>query len=429
MSAEPLARADELSAAASQPSDAPWPQKSDDYLLQLSPAFAAAPDARAVPSLWGHGDYDASDRKFVAPFPSPLPAVRTQRPSGLGDPAQAPQMTPLQAFVCVGAAAHLDAATGAGGAAANAVVMPLPVSAMATAVGSDVCRRRGLPPRSLPPEATAVLRAWLTAPEHVNHPYPSKEEKAALAAAAGITERQVSVWFTNTRKRIWRPHLRADWAGGSATAGAIATAADSSTMCGWHDACPDLDGCGEPSLAVHGSGGWSIDGRDGVAAMCFTPSSTPSSAAPAPVWGRSYSAPLCGGSSDATAENSGQSAGSTPAASNSPANDDLRHEEYGHDRDHLLLAGATTDYHHSHLDSNTSAPDHHGSGDTSDDRRRHGDAAGDDWTDGEKIAERRAALAAQRLHLLAMLQDVEAREAELQQRLYYHHSSSRPRSR
>ena len=46
---------------------------------------------------------------------------------------------------------------------------------------------------------------WMMSPEHIDHPYPSEAEKGELAIAAGITLRQVSVWFTTARKRVWVP--------------------------------------------------------------------------------------------------------------------------------------------------------------------------------------------------------------------------------
>jgi hypothetical protein len=50
-----------------------------------------------------------------------------------------------------------------------------------------------------------VLKTWMLSPEHVDYPYPTDEEKVALAAQAGITLKQLSVWFTNARKRLWIP--------------------------------------------------------------------------------------------------------------------------------------------------------------------------------------------------------------------------------
>lgn len=86
--------------------------------------------------------------------------------------------------------------------------------------------------RALPASAIVLLRTWMLSHEHFSHPYPSDAEKEELALACGISvrqvregrgrrprapqpllrprllPRQVSVWFTNARKRIWVP-LRA----------------------------------------------------------------------------------------------------------------------------------------------------------------------------------------------------------------------------
>ena len=66
---------------------------------------------------------------------------------------------------------------------------------------ASVAKRTPAGNRALPPAAIATLRAWLDDPVHAGHPYPTAEEKEALAAAAGLTVHQVKVWFTNARKR------------------------------------------------------------------------------------------------------------------------------------------------------------------------------------------------------------------------------------
>jgi len=48
-----------------------------------------------------------------------------------------------------------------------------------------------------------VLYDWLKT--HFDHPYPKFEEKKLLAEQAGITLRQLTQWFTNARRRIWKP--------------------------------------------------------------------------------------------------------------------------------------------------------------------------------------------------------------------------------
>jgi hypothetical protein len=59
--------------------------------------------------------------------------------------------------------------------------------------------------RHMCPRATRVLKDWMTSPEHFDHPYPDDKEKLELAAKAGITTKQLTIWFTNARKRIWVP--------------------------------------------------------------------------------------------------------------------------------------------------------------------------------------------------------------------------------
>jgi hypothetical protein len=58
------------------------------------------------------------------------------------------------------------------------------------------CARR---PARLPTHALQHLRAWIRA--NRDNPYPSTETKRILAYECGITEKQVTTWFTNTRAR------------------------------------------------------------------------------------------------------------------------------------------------------------------------------------------------------------------------------------
>lgn len=68
-------------------------------------------------------------------------------------------------------------------------------SAQATADGPFNRRRRG----NLPKEATAQLKAWFAS--HSESPYPTDEEKNALASRTGLTQAQISNWFINARRR------------------------------------------------------------------------------------------------------------------------------------------------------------------------------------------------------------------------------------
>ena len=51
--------------------------------------------------------------------------------------------------------------------------------------------------------ATHVLTTWLL--ESSNAPYPNAEERAELSAQSGLNTLQIKNWFTNCRKRHWKP--------------------------------------------------------------------------------------------------------------------------------------------------------------------------------------------------------------------------------
>ncbi|KAJ1456094.1 hypothetical protein M885DRAFT_440138 [Pelagophyceae sp. CCMP2097] len=54
--------------------------------------------------------------------------------------------------------------------------------------------------RELPPQAVAVLRAWLVSPEHFHHPYPTTADQEQLMHETGIDKKQLKNWFTNVRR-------------------------------------------------------------------------------------------------------------------------------------------------------------------------------------------------------------------------------------
>ncbi|KAJ6788638.1 hypothetical protein PWT90_11108 [Aphanocladium album] len=56
-------------------------------------------------------------------------------------------------------------------------------------------KRRG----NLPKETTDKLRSWFVA--HLQHPYPTEDEKQELMRQTGLQMNQISNWFINARRR------------------------------------------------------------------------------------------------------------------------------------------------------------------------------------------------------------------------------------
>lgn len=80
-----------------------------------------------------------------------------------------------------------------------------------TKKGRKMKRRRGHFPKVI----TDRLKRWLF--EHMDHPYPTEDEKAMvctgfnlphilkLAEDTGLTVKQINYWFTNSRRRFLKP--------------------------------------------------------------------------------------------------------------------------------------------------------------------------------------------------------------------------------
>ena len=62
--------------------------------------------------------------------------------------------------------------------------------------------------RELPNGAVATLKSWLLSPEHFTHPYPTPQDQILLMTKTGIDKKQLKNWFTNARRRIWKPMLK-----------------------------------------------------------------------------------------------------------------------------------------------------------------------------------------------------------------------------
>ncbi|CAF1722962.1 unnamed protein product [Brassica oleracea var. botrytis] len=55
----------------------------------------------------------------------------------------------------------------------------------------------------LPKEARQQLLDWWS--RHYKWPYPSEQQKLALAESTGLDQKQINNWFINQRKRHWKP--------------------------------------------------------------------------------------------------------------------------------------------------------------------------------------------------------------------------------
>merc|ERR1719162_767491 len=54
----------------------------------------------------------------------------------------------------------------------------------------------------LPSKTVDYLKAWMKTPEHIAHPYPTKQEKVKIMKDTGIELNQLTSWFSRIRKRF-----------------------------------------------------------------------------------------------------------------------------------------------------------------------------------------------------------------------------------
>ncbi|KAL7531103.1 hypothetical protein ACHAXR_003851 [Thalassiosira sp. AJA248-18] len=55
--------------------------------------------------------------------------------------------------------------------------------------------------------AVEYLKAWMMSPDHIEHPYPTEDEKLSIMKDTGIELKQLTNWFVNNRKRYWKPKV------------------------------------------------------------------------------------------------------------------------------------------------------------------------------------------------------------------------------
>lgn len=90
------------------------------------------------------------------------------------------------------------------------------------ATGKKSSKGSGKSRRELPTGAVAILKQWLLSPEHFTHPYPTPQDQIMLMEKTGIDKKQLKNWFTNARRRIWKPMLKKQLEMGTAAAAAAA---------------------------------------------------------------------------------------------------------------------------------------------------------------------------------------------------------------
>ena len=67
----------------------------------------------------------------------------------------------------------------------------------------DNAPKKGAAAARFPRPVIKILKDWLV--EHIDHPYPTEEEKGILSVQTGLSLNQISNWFINARRRILQP--------------------------------------------------------------------------------------------------------------------------------------------------------------------------------------------------------------------------------
>jgi len=86
--------------------------------------------------------------------------------------------------------------------------MSTPTKRKADGGGMRLAKAKGSTANAaLSPQTIEYLRGWMMSPEHIEHPYPDEHEKAIIMSDTGITAKQLTCWFSNNRKRFWKPKM------------------------------------------------------------------------------------------------------------------------------------------------------------------------------------------------------------------------------
>ncbi|KAJ5669395.1 hypothetical protein N7462_010465 [Penicillium macrosclerotiorum] len=172
---------------------------SDSTSRGPSPSLPPIRDLGSMPDRQGY-----PDSRMAAPRSDPFavqdyhPGQPGSMPGAMGDRRTAePYGTPMM---------HAQPAYGAPAMAyasdveqISAQMMTHPQQAnfgiMGDPIDPKTKRRRG----NLPKPVTDILRAWFH--EHLDHPYPTEEDKQMFMTRTGLSISQISNWFINARRR------------------------------------------------------------------------------------------------------------------------------------------------------------------------------------------------------------------------------------
>ena len=132
---------------------------------------------------------------------------------GMGDSSppqspssQQPLYSPSPSSFSTSTAASCSSTAASTGTGSPALLPPHLPSGRTGSGGRSARRSFGGHRSKLPARVVAVLRSFFL--QHVSHPFPSDEQKRALVSRTALSMKQVCDWFTNNRKRYWKPYER-----------------------------------------------------------------------------------------------------------------------------------------------------------------------------------------------------------------------------
>ncbi|KAB8200365.1 Homeobox KN domain protein [Aspergillus parasiticus SU-1] len=166
-----------------------------DLQQGLNASTAPFPDARGLsrPDPFGPATQDFRGRPAGAPGFSSANRPRPMGERGGTDAYNGPAVMHTQMSYHYPIAYHSDSEQTSPQGLSH--TQPSNFGILGDPIDSKNKRRRG----NLPKPVTDILRAWFH--EHLDHPYPSEEDKQMFMTRTGLTISQISNWFINARRR------------------------------------------------------------------------------------------------------------------------------------------------------------------------------------------------------------------------------------